>query len=406
MPVPESTAYYGLVVLTLLNFVNYVDRFILAALQPRVKVDLGLSDFQLGLLSNAFLVVYFASSPVFGRLGGHGRRVPLMAAGVAIWSGATVVAGWTRTFGQLLGARAMVGIGEAAYATISPTLIADYFAPSRHGRAFSVFYLAAPIGGAAGFLLASAIEPVYGWRGAFFLVGFPGLVLAALTLTVADPGRSSEGARHRGGDSSPPADTLLESLRALARSRPFVWAVAGYTAYTFSIGGLTIWLPTFLERVRGFDLARANLLVGSITVVTGLAGTLAGGFLGDYLSSRIAQAHLLVSGVSMLLACPFIFVTLTEPAHTVLLIALFAGSFFAFVSTSPINVVIVNAVAPALRTMAMAVSIFVIHLLGDGLAAPLVGLVADVTDLARAMLLLPVVMAVAGAIWTTAARLD
>src|SRR5262249_40292818 len=148
----RGAALYALGVVTILNFLNYIDRFILAAVLPRVKTELVLTDFQLGLLANVFLVSYFAASPVFGVLGDRRSRPGLMAAGVSIWSVATAAAGITANFVQLLIARAWVGIGEAAYASISPALLSDYFPRSERGRAFAVFYVAIPVGSAAGFL--------------------------------------------------------------------------------------------------------------------------------------------------------------------------------------------------------------------------------------------------------------
>src|ERR1700674_5812161 len=206
-----SAARYGLALLTLLNFVNYIDRFILAAVLPRIKTDLVLTDFELGLLANAFLVTYFLTSPLFGRLGDRGPRTRIMAAGVAVWSLATATAGLARSFAQLCAARAAVGVGEAAYATISPALLSDYFPPERRGRAFAIFYVAIPVGAAMGFLLGGALERAFGWRSVFFFVGLPGLVLAALTLTVSDPPRGACDGRIDGPSSEP----LRHTLRAL-----------------------------------------------------------------------------------------------------------------------------------------------------------------------------------------------
>src|SRR5262245_32138235 len=173
--ITRRQATYGLVLLTLLNFFNYIDRFILASVLPRVKTDLVLSDFQLGLLSNGFLVAYFLTSPLFGRLGDRGSRTKLVAAGVAAWSVATALAGFARSFGQLFSARAFVGVGEAAYATISPSLMSDYFPKETRGRAFAIFYVAVPVGAAVGFVLGGLIEHAFGWRAAFYAVGFPGI---------------------------------------------------------------------------------------------------------------------------------------------------------------------------------------------------------------------------------------
>src|SRR3989475_10305709 len=187
----RGVALYALGVVTILNFLNYIDRFILAAVLPRVKTELMLTDFQLGLLANIFLVSYFVTSPIFGALGDRLSRPRLMAAGVSAWSIATAAAGITANFVQLLIARAGVGIGEAAYATISPALLSDYFPRAQRGHAFAVFYVAIPVGSAAGFLLGGALERAFGWRTAFYAVGLPGIGLSLLALRVPDPGRGA-----------------------------------------------------------------------------------------------------------------------------------------------------------------------------------------------------------------------
>src|SRR5207237_8543982 len=238
------------------------DRFILAAVLPRVKVELALTDFQLGLLANAFLVAYFVTSPVFGVLGDRVARPRLMAAGVGVWSVATAAAGITRNFVQLLMARAGVGVGEAAYATISPALLSDYFPRAERGRAFAIFYVAIPVGSAAGFLVGGALERAFGWRAAFYAVGLPGIALALLALRVADPVRGS--AEEMEGQIASPSRvvrgeglSVRTNLAGLFRNLAYVGTVLGYAAYTFALGGLAFFMPTFFERVRGMELSRA-----------------------------------------------------------------------------------------------------------------------------------------------------
>src|SRR5215471_11911041 len=189
--ISRRSAYYALAVVTLLNFLNYVDRFILAAVLPRMQTELSLSNSQAGLLATAFLVTYFLTSPVFGALGDRLSRTRLMAIGVSAWSFATAATGAMRNFAYLVMARSCVGIGEAAYASISPALLSDYFPRRQRGRAFAVFYLAIPGGAAAGYFLGGLIESLFGWRAAFYVVGLPGIALALLALTIVDPARGA-----------------------------------------------------------------------------------------------------------------------------------------------------------------------------------------------------------------------
>jgi MFS transporter, Spinster family, sphingosine-1-phosphate transporter len=245
---PHRVAAYGLIVMTLLNFVNYIDRYVLPAVGPRVKETLDLSDAQLGFLGSAFLFAYMLLSPLFGRFGDRGSRTRLMALGVGIWSIATAGAGLARNFTQMLAARSTIGVGEAAYAAISPTLISDYYPPERRGRAFAIFYLAIPVGSAIGYLLGGLIEHHFGWRAAFFAVGLPGVLLALLTLTAPDPPR---GINDEPAEITKPTASYPETLLALARNRRYVIAVAGYALYTFAVGGMSFWMPIYLNRERG-----------------------------------------------------------------------------------------------------------------------------------------------------------
>lgn len=396
----RRAAAYGLGVMTLLNFVNYIDRYVLPAVAPRIKDALSLTDTELGFLGSAFLFSYFLTSPVFGWLGDRLSRTRLMAVGVAIWSLATAGGGLARNLWQMILARGSVGVGEASYAAISPALISDYYPPERRGRVFAVFYLAIPVGSAVGYLLGGAIEHHFGWRAAFFAVGLPGLVLALLTLTASDPPR---GINDDPASSREAAGSYLHSLELLARSRDYVMAVAGYAAYTFAVGGMSFWVPVYLNRERGMPLDEANYVVGAVTVVAGIGGTFLGGWIADLLAPRVRQAHLWVSGVSMVLAVPFAWVAFTARDARGFTAALLAAEFMVFLSTGPINVVIVSVVPVAIRATAMAVSIFVIHLFGDAASPLVVGAVSDRVGLANAVLIMPAFVALSGVIWLAAA---
>jgi MFS transporter, Spinster family, sphingosine-1-phosphate transporter len=397
-------AYYALFVVTLLNFVNYIDRFILAAVLPRVKSELVLTDFQLGLLANAFLVAYFVTSPVFGALGDRASRPRLIAAGVSAWSIATAAAGLTRNFVQLLIARASVGVGEAAYSTISPALLADYFPKDRRGRAFAIFYVAIPVGSAAGFLLGGFLERLFGWRGAFYAVGLPGILLAMTALRLPDPVRGA-------ADPSPSGRgqgeglTIAETLLTLFRNSTYVGTTLGYAAYTFALAGLAFFMPTYLERVRGVELGRADFIVGAVTVLAGLGGTFVGGYLGDWTASKVKHGQLWLCGISSLAGIVPTWLALTVSSSPAYIVWFFIAEFLLFLSTGPVNVVTVNVVPVGMRAMAMAMSIFAIHLLGDAISPPIIGLLADRNGLAQAVLIVPIAIAVSGFLWSGTAVL-
>ena len=409
----REAALFALGVVTILNFLNYIDRFILAAVLPRVKSELVLTDFQLGLLADVFLVTYFVTSPLFGALGDRLSRPRLMSAGVTAWSMATAAAGFTADFVQLLIARAWVGIGEAAYATISPALLSDYFPRSQRGRAFAVFYVAIPVGSAAGFLLGGTLERAFGWRAAFYAVGLPGIVLALLALRVPDPVRGATeepSSLGRGRRDSQRADAPGEgfstrTLSDLFRNKGYVGTVLGYAAYTFALGGLAFFMPTYFERVRGLELARADFIVGGVTVLAGLSGTFLGGYLGDWMAARVQYGQLWLSGLSSIAAVIPAWLALTVASSPTYIVWFFLAEFLLFLSTGPINVMIVSVVPADARARAMAVSIFTIHLFGDAISPPIIGWLADTHGLARAVLIVPVAIAISGFVWTATPRI-
>lgn len=388
----------ALAVLTLINLFNYLDRWIVAALAESMKhSELALSDTQLGSLMTGFLIVYMITAPLFGLLGDRRSRPRMLALGVGIWSVATALAGFARGFASLFAARAAVGIGEAAYGTISPALLADYFPRERRGRVFAIFFAAIPIGSALGYVVGGLVDRYYGWRHAFFVAGVPGLVLAALALRLYDPPR---GVQDADGSSGSSAHTMSAGL---LRNRPYVLTVLGYAAYTFAIGALAFWAPSFLERVRGIPRAQATVQFGAIVVVTGFIGTYGGGWVGDYFLRTSRQAYLWVSGVVTLVAAPLVLLALAAPQPAVYWPAIVVAELCLFASTGPINSAIVNVVAPEIRATAVAVSIFTIHILGDVPSPSLVGVLSDARTLGEAVLIIPVAVLVGGVVWTYAA---
>jgi len=390
-----------MLILTFINLFNYLDRYVVSALVESLKkeTELALSDARAGLLMTGFVVVYMAVSPVFGALGDKRGRPRLIASGVAIWSVATMLGGFAHSFASLFAARAAVGVGEAAYATIAPALLADYYPKRLRGRVFAVFYAAIPLGSALGYILGGLMDTHFGWRAAFFVAGGPGILLALLCLGILDPPR---GAHDEQADTHA-APTNRAAYATLVRNVPFTVTVLGYAAYTFALGGLAFWMPSFLERVRGVPKAEATVQFGAIVVVTGFLGTFGGGWIGDYFLTKSRQAYLWVSGIATLMSVPLALVAFLAKEPGVYLGATVGAELLIFASTGPINSAIVNVVSPGIRATAVAVSIFAIHILGDVPSPPLIGALSDATSLQSAVLIVPAVLLLAGVIWTVAA---
>ena len=395
----DRAAIYALTVLTFINLFNYVDRWVVAAVVESLKrSELHLTDTELGLVGTGFIFVYTLTSPLFGTLGDRRSRPPLIAIGVALWSIATALAGFARGFASLFAARSAVGVGEAAYGTIAPALLADTFPLSKRGRVLSIFFCAIPVGSAAGYVLGGFVNHHWGWRAAFWIAGAPGLILALLVLFVRDPPRGI----HDGGEAVATKAGLATYL-GLLRNAPYMLTVVGYGAYTFALGGLAFWMPAFLERERGMTGAQATETFGAIALVTGLVGTFAGGWLGDFFLRKSRQAYLWVSGIATLAAAPITYIALSDPHRSVYLPCIVIAEILIFMSTGPVNSAIINAVAPAERATALGLSVFVMHFLGDIPSPPLIGKISDATSLEKAFVVVPVAIVIAGAIWMYAA---
>ena len=389
---PISLMYrrYALGLLLAVNLLNYIDRQVLFAVFPLIKIDLNLSDTTLGFLGSAFMFSYLMIAPLFGWLGDHWSRTRLASGGLVVWSLATALAGFAPGYRTLLAARATVGVGEASFGTVSPGLVADFFPKERRGQILAWFYIAIPVGSALGYLLGGVLGQNYGWHAAFLMVGVPGLLLAVPLALLRTP--------PRGGDSPslPSTESVSAGYAALFKNRSFVCNTLAMAAMTFAIGGLAQWIPSFLYRVHSLDVAKGNTLFGATTVLAGIFGTLAGGWLGDRWQKRSGKGYLLVSGWGFLIGAPFAAWAILAPDLTFCMSAIFIAEFFLFLNTGPLNTVIINVCNPAVRAMAFAVNIFFIHALGDAVSPTILGWLSDQWDLRSALLITPLAMVLAG----------
>jgi MFS transporter, Spinster family, sphingosine-1-phosphate transporter len=406
-----GSANFGLAVLAFINLFSYLDRYVVSGVLESLKhSDLGLSDTNLGSLMSGFLVVYTLLAPVFGALGDRRSRPRLIALGVACWSFATALSGFAVNYLTLFAARAAVGVGEAAYVTIAPSLLSDYFPVRQRGRVMAIFFCAIPVGSALGYVVGGLVDKHYGWRAAFFVAGVPGLLLAALVLLLRDPPRGiqelapgHDKAAPRAPRSSISRETWLTYGRLL-RNKPYALTVLGYAAYTFAIGGLAYWMPAFLERARGIPRSEATVSFGTIVVITGFIGTFVGGWMGDYFAKNSRQAYLWLSAIATLIAAPFVWLALTTNSHTLYVTYMVTAQLCLFLSTGPINAAIINLVIASERATAIALSVFAIHILGDALSPLIVGALSDAFSLQQAITILPVAVLVGGFVWIWAAR--
>jgi MFS family permease len=392
-----------LLILTGLNLLNYVDRTVLAAVLKRIQAPdaLDLNDLQGGTLATAFLIGYFVTSPLFGALADRNPRwrTKLMTLGVLVWSAATFFTGRVHGYHAMLAVRALVGVGEASYASVAPTLIDEMPGKERKGRLLAVFYLAIPVGSALGYMLGGFLEARLGWRGAFYVVGGPGALLALSCLLIAP-----ETATATATETETVTATATAMVRSLLKRPLYVGAVLGYCAQTFALGGFSYWAPKYIAAHYEVPLDHANYVFGAVLIASGLLGTGIGGVWADRLTRKKAKdeavkVHLWICAISGLLGAPFALACILASTATGFFALIFVSATFLFLSTSPINAAILQSVPVALRASAMAVSIFAIHLLGDLWSPPLVGVIADHSTMQKAMLLLPLAIFASGVVW-------
>jgi MFS family permease len=361
-----------LVLLTALNLLNYIDRSVLNAVQPLIQNEFHVTDAQIGRLTTVFLIFYTLAAPFMGPLADRYSRKLIIALGAFAWSGATLLTAVTHSYDALLIRHTLVGVGEASFVTISPTVVADLFPESMRGRVLGFFYLAIPVGFALGYPIGGYFGTHYGWRTPFLLAGVPGFVLGALVLLMREP--------ERGQFDSQPETPERRSLAGLVRNPAFLTATFGMAMMTFAQGGLLVWMPTFLSRMRGYTLLQANNLFGVILAVDGTVASLAGGWLGDRLLRRTRSAYYLVSAASMGLGIPVMMVALFNRGPAMVPGIALAG-FLLLLNTAPLNAAVINSVGAHIRATAIAANIFVIHFLGDAFSPWLIGKVSDRSSL-------------------------
>jgi MFS family permease len=407
----SRTTRLSLALLLALNLLNYIDRYVLAAVEPEIRhaffppeVSAGLAARQqltdamerTGSLATAFLVSYMFAAPIFGILADRMSRWILVAIAVAIWSLASGASGLAQTFSLLVLARCVVGVGEAGYGPAAPTMIADLYPVERRGTMLAWFYMAIPVGSALGYALGGIVSQHWGWRAPFLLVVPPGLLLAGCCLLMPSAPRPAVApARRRRG--------ILADFGGLLTIPSYVLNTLGMAAMTFAIGGFAFWMPAYLhDAAHAGDLATVNTRFGLITVVAGIAATLSGGWLGDFLRRYLSGAYFLVSGAGIVVSALFIVLMMrsadAEPASPLLWVWIALAVFFLFLNTGPSNTILANVTHPTVRANGFALNILVIHALGDAISPPILGAIAG-RSWNAALAVVAGMMVVAGAFW-------
>src|SRR5213594_1208054 len=391
-----SGSHSALLLLLGINLFNYIDRQILAALEPDIRASFFASNevnamTKTGLLGDAFFVTYMISAPILGLLADRFSRWLIVGSAVILWSLASGASGLAATFAILVATRVCIGIGEGGYGPAAPTILSDLFPIEIRGRVMAIFYAAIPVGSALGYVIGGLVGAHLGWRWAFYLVTPPGLLLGLLCFRQLDP---RVAANHLAQKSS---RRSIGDYLNLFRTRSYLINCIAMTLMTFVTGGLGFWVPAYL-RFRNQSPAVGMTIFGLITVVAGLVSTLLGGIIADKLRSRVPGSYFWVSGIGMLIACPFFIATLYIP-FPVAWISMFVAIFFLFVNTGPSNTALANVSLPSVRATAFAVNILVIHALGDVQAFWLLGYIGGHANMHVAFLFVSGIIFLSGLAW-------
>ena len=424
--------------LLLINLFNYIDRNVLAAVVPWIKDACFTADGTvrgspsltallqwwqrhlgftpenalIGILGTAFMVVYTFGAPAFGRLAERHSRWMLVGIGVVLWSLASGASGLAGTFFVLLLTRCFVGIGEAAYGPVAPSLISDYYPVKVRGRVLAWFYMAIPVGSALGYVLGERVAgsglgrwsaSVFGsspesWRWAFYLVVGPGIALGVLSFFIPEPPRGLTDL----GRAAAPVSVRWRDYSLLLQTPSYVFCTLGMAAMTFAIGGIAFWMPYYLKGRPGTGDSPITTF-GVILVVAGLIATYLGGVAGDRLRSRFPGAYFAVSGAAMLAGFPLFLAALRAP-FPLGWVLIFLACFCLFFNTGPTNTIIANVTHPSMRAAGFALNIFVIHTLGDVVSPVIIGVISDKYSLEAGFLVVGVMFLAAGFLWLLGAR--
>jgi len=371
---PRSSARAALVLFTTLNFLNYVDRYILPAVQIPLEREIHMTNEQFGWLTSSFFIFYILAALPIGMLADRYPRRIIIAAGGLIWSGATLLTAFTTDYKSLFIRHLIVGIGEASFATIAPAFLSDLYGEEKRGRVLGIFNTALVVGMAVGTILGTQLSATHGWRFPFYIGAVPGFVVSLLIFFIPEPPRGAK-------DETKSAHRT--HVWGLFRNPAFMTACLGMAMLTFCESGMQVFVIKYLVTIRDVTLAAAGSAFGGMSLFNGIVAVLIGGWIGDRMLRKRQSGHYLLSSLAMGLAIPTMLLTIYGPRAT-LWPAMFITEFVLFLNTGPLNAAIVNAVPAQIRATALAVNIFIIHMLGDVPAPWIMGKIADKTNMATA----------------------
>jgi len=366
-----------LLLLILVYASSFIDRIIIAVVGQSIKVEMNLTDLQLGLLGGlAFSIFYSVLGIPIARLGERYNRVTIISISIIAWSAMTALCGTASTFGQLLLYRLGVGVGEAGSTPMAHSLIADQFPEGRRATALSIYALGPPLGVIAGALGGGWIAQHLGWRPAFLVFGLPGLILGCLTyMTLREPKRGGADTKTKVVSTHVPP--IKEVIRLLMSSKTFVQMLLGTVTGSFAQFGINLFIPIYLNRVFGMSYAQAGLIFGLVVGIGGILGNTLGGFSADWASSRDRRWYAWVPALGAIVGFPLAVLALMQHDWMIAMAFIFGSTIMLNVWNGPTFAIIQGLVEPRMRATASAFVFLLMNLVGQGGGPAFIGFLSD-----------------------------
>jgi MFS family permease len=391
---------YALAIIFFANFLSYLDRQIVSALGTDIIRHFHLNKQEFGWVGSAFTIGYMVFAPVVSFLIARYPRTRIFAFCVLVWSVATIGSGYAPNKWLLYVTRFFIGVGEAGCLVIGPTLLSDYFSKEVRGKVLSVFFLALPLGGTAGYIAGGLLSKHLGWQKAFLLAGLPGFLIGALIWALVEPAR---------GDGEDPHHPNVKGFRPyleLLSNKTLLFIILAQAFAVIFLQPLLHFGVHFFVTERGMQREQATLTLGVIALVAGGLGNLLSGVIGDALSRRgIRGAYATMAGIAFTLGLPCLVLGFSSQQRLIFLPAIGMGAFFYFLCMPAVNTQIANSVPAHQRAMAYAMAVFILHLLGDTFANPIFGAVSDhIRSMQKTFLIFSFSLLLAGASCLLASR--
>jgi MFS family permease len=425
----QKGARFALIVLSGINLLNYADRYVPSGVKELIKDDLNLTDAETSLPTTGMIGVYMIFAMIFGWMGDRNiiDRRYILAGGIAFWSLATALAGLAQNLEQLIILRSLVGVGEAAYATIGPPMISDFFPHRDRNVAFGIYYLAIPIGAALGFGIGAVLGAAFSWRVAFLAVGIPGVVAAITVLRCNDPVPGINDEEEEVEDSNknkefsvetsllPPAAnstsdgsyssmlyTFFDECMQVLSNKYYFYSLAGLVANNFALGGLAEWAPTFFSRYNDISIGSAGIIVGAATILGGIGGNLLGAKVTQYYDlKKVKNAYFLIPALFTIPGAIFLLLTINITGYAAIaVVCVFISEICIWTNLAPMSTLSITCIPPHLRARSCGILIFMQHVLGDMISPPIIGVISDEYDsLKKGLQITWMFVFVSGAFW-------